>query len=55
MELLISAHYSLLRMLSAKNHDIDVICNCSKYYNQLKNVRNLINFYNHLIFDFETH
>ncbi|CAF0903761.1 unnamed protein product [Adineta ricciae] len=46
---------SLFRILSAKDHRIDEICACPLNYNRISVVDDLIQIYNHLIFDFNTH
>ncbi|CAF0873552.1 unnamed protein product [Adineta steineri] len=46
---------SLLRTLSANEDIVDQYCTCSMMHEQLSAIRDLINIYNHLIFDFETH
>ncbi|CAF0940516.1 unnamed protein product [Adineta steineri] len=46
---------SLLRILSANEDIEDGYCNCGMLYERLSAIRDLINIYNHLIFDFETH
>ena len=45
----------LFRMVSAKDHSIDLIRICPTYKCKLSKVRNLIRYYNHLVFDFDTH
>jgi hypothetical protein len=43
-------------MLSAKDRVIDEFCDCPMgWYPDLQKVADLIHFYNHLIFDFDTH
>ncbi|UJR22021.1 hypothetical protein I4U23_025088 [Adineta vaga] len=46
---------NLFRMLLSQDHVIDNFCNCSLSHNRFENVRDLIQIYNHLIFDFDTH
>lgn len=46
---------SLFRMISAKDHFIDLIRVCPIRRCKLSKVRNLIRYYNHLVFDFDTH
>ena len=46
---------SLFRMISAKDHFIDLVRICPTYKCQLSKIRNLIRYYNHLVFDFDTH
>ncbi|CAF0906569.1 unnamed protein product [Rotaria sordida] len=47
---------SLLRILLAEDHVINRICRCSVgIHSDMNEVENLIVYYNHLIFDFDTH
>jgi hypothetical protein len=46
---------SLFRMLSATDHFIDLVRSCPSFKCKHGKVRNLIRYYNHLVFDFDTH
>ena len=46
---------SLFRMISAKDHFIDLVRLCPTSKCKLSKVRNLIRYYNNLVFDFDTH
>ncbi|UJR16991.1 hypothetical protein I4U23_003889 [Adineta vaga] len=46
---------NIFRMLLAKDHFIEQYCNCPLFHSDIKQVRDIIHVYNHLIFDFNTH
>ncbi|CAF3750936.1 unnamed protein product [Rotaria sp. Silwood1] len=46
---------SLCRMISADNHVITTLCRCSLFTSDFSKIKNSIVYYNHLIFDFDTH